>query len=67
MQRQSLLGSPLGVSLGSQEAAGKSSQQTEAQPTVDAADIATHCEEVDVNLDSIKQVGHPPLSSSPGS
>lgn len=56
MQRQSLLGSPLGVSLGSHEAAGKSSQQKEAKPAVNAADIATHCEEVDVKLDSIKQV-----------
>ena len=56
MQRQSLLGSPLGVSLGSHEAAGKSSQPTEARQAVNAADIATHCEEVGVNLDSIKQV-----------
>lgn len=56
MQRQSRLDSPLGASLGSHEAAGKSSQPTEARQAVNAADIATHSEEVDVNLDSIKQV-----------
>lgn len=47
-------GGAIGVT--SREAAGQSSQQTEAQQAANAADIVTLCDDLDTDSDSIKQV-----------